>query len=139
MILPCSSTTILPAPEANDLPHPTGRNRNVGTYSSVQQHLPSLYGIGDMGLPDSATPERKAQAQQLKAYLQRIMPPAILPPLADAIRKLGDLRETDGLFAGGEILLQRVEIDAVEDEMLAKGSAQMPDTNRWRRQMLHGF
>ncbi|WP_437787383.1 hypothetical protein [Sorangium sp. So ce1097] len=48
---------------------PAGRDRNVGTYTSVQQHLPTLYGVGEMGLPDSATPARKAQARQLAAYL----------------------------------------------------------------------
>ena len=29
----------------------------------------ALYGIGEAGLPDSASDERKAQAEQLKAYL----------------------------------------------------------------------
>ncbi|WP_437604663.1 hypothetical protein WMF20_25890 [Sorangium sp. So ce834] len=48
---------------------PAGRDRNVGAYTSVQQHLPTLYGVGEMGLPDSATPARKAQARQLAAYL----------------------------------------------------------------------
>lgn len=48
---------------------PPGRNRNVVRYTSVQQHLPAIYGIGETGLPDSASAERKAQAQQLKAYL----------------------------------------------------------------------
>lgn len=48
---------------------PAGRDRHAGAYTSVQQHLPMLYGIGEMGLPDSATTARKAQAKQLKAYL----------------------------------------------------------------------
>ncbi|KYF57133.1 hypothetical protein BE04_35400 [Sorangium cellulosum] len=48
---------------------PVGRNRNVGAYTSVRQHLPMLYGVGEAGLPDSATPARKAQARQLAAYL----------------------------------------------------------------------
>ncbi|WP_437664816.1 hypothetical protein [Sorangium sp. So ce1182] len=48
---------------------PAGRDRNAGAYTSVQQHLPMLYGIGEMGLPDSAPPARKAQARQLAAYL----------------------------------------------------------------------
>lgn len=48
---------------------PAGRDRNVGAYTSVQQHLPTLYGVGEVGLPDSATPARKAQARQLAAYL----------------------------------------------------------------------
>lgn len=48
---------------------PIGRNRSVGKYTSIQTHLPMLYGIGEAGLPDSASAERKGQAQQLKAYL----------------------------------------------------------------------
>ncbi|APR88498.1 hypothetical protein A7982_13847 [Minicystis rosea] len=48
---------------------PAGRDRKAGAYTSVQQHLPMLYGVGEMGLPDSATPARKAQAKQLRAYL----------------------------------------------------------------------
>ncbi|WP_437933051.1 hypothetical protein [Sorangium sp. So ce341] len=48
---------------------PVGRDRNVGAYTSVRQHLPMLYGVGEAGLPDSATPARKAQARQLAAYL----------------------------------------------------------------------
>jgi len=35
------------------------------------------------------------EAEQLKAYLQRTMPPAVLAPLAEAMRKLGDLRDPD--------------------------------------------
>lgn len=48
---------------------PKFRNRNVGTYHSMQHHLPDVYGIGEVGLPDSVSPERKAQAKQLQAYL----------------------------------------------------------------------
>ena len=54
---------------ADDLTAPPGRNRNVSRYASVQNHFPAVYGIGELGLPRSATPERKAQAKQLKAYL----------------------------------------------------------------------
>lgn len=49
--------------------NPPFRNRNIGAYHSVQHHLPDIYGIGEVGLPDSAPPERKAQARQLQAYL----------------------------------------------------------------------
>lgn len=48
---------------------PAGRDRDVSAYCSIQHHLPDCYGIGEFGLPDSATPERKARAKQLKAYL----------------------------------------------------------------------
>jgi hypothetical protein len=52
-----------------DIKPTTGRNRDVATYPSIQHQFPATYGIGEMGLPESASPERKAQAQQLKAYL----------------------------------------------------------------------
>jgi hypothetical protein len=43
--------------------------RNIGDYYSIQNHFPEIYGIGEIGLPESAPPLRKAQAKQLKAYL----------------------------------------------------------------------
>ena len=58
-----------PARASNPLAPPSGRDRGVGRYTSVQHHFPDVYGIGEAGLPESATPERKAQARQLKAYL----------------------------------------------------------------------
>lgn len=54
---------------SNTLPLPAGRNRNVGHYTSVQHHLPRLYGAGEGGQTASAPSERKARALQLKAYL----------------------------------------------------------------------
>jgi hypothetical protein len=39
------------------------------------------------------------EAEQLKAYLQRTVPPAALAPLAEAIARLGDLREPDAELA----------------------------------------
>jgi len=43
--------------------------RNIQAYHSIQQHFPEVYGIGDTGLPASASSHRIAQARQLKAYL----------------------------------------------------------------------
>lgn len=54
---------------ARDLPLPEGRSRQVARYRSVQHHLPRVYGVGPDGLPASATPQRRAQAAQLKAYV----------------------------------------------------------------------
>lgn len=48
---------------------PTGDFRNAHEYFSVQNHFPDIYGLSLYGVPESATPERKAQARQLKAYL----------------------------------------------------------------------
>jgi len=52
-----------------DLVPPIGHDRKVGSYYSIQHQFPASYGIGAMGLPPSASPQRKAQARQLKAYL----------------------------------------------------------------------
>lgn len=52
-----------------DLIPPPGRNRDVGTYFSIQHQFPACYGIGEMGLLQTAPARRKGQAKQLKAYL----------------------------------------------------------------------
>lgn len=62
-------STPIPRCDAGTLTPPVGRNRSAGKYTSIQTHLPMLFGIGETGLPDSVSAERKAQAQQLKAYL----------------------------------------------------------------------
>jgi len=56
-------------PDERDVPPSPGRDRNVGNYYSLQHQFPATYGIGAMGLPESATPQRVVQAKQLKAYL----------------------------------------------------------------------
>ncbi|KAA3660333.1 MAG: hypothetical protein DWQ10_06910 [Calditrichaeota bacterium] len=46
-----------------------GTDREIANYFSFQHQFPANYGIGALGLPDSASAQRKAQAKQLKAYL----------------------------------------------------------------------
>ncbi|MDX1998894.1 MAG: hypothetical protein SF066_14350, partial [Thermoanaerobaculia bacterium] len=48
---------------------PKGVWRELSAYSSIQNQYPEIYGIGSYGLPNSAPPERRAQARQLKGYL----------------------------------------------------------------------
>ncbi|MBE7170238.1 MAG: hypothetical protein INR73_06595 [Williamsia sp.] len=55
--------------EDKDIVPRAGMYRRLHTYYSIQNHFPQLYGIGEAGLPASASPARKAQAKQLKAYL----------------------------------------------------------------------
>lgn len=55
--------------ERGDLPVPTGADRDLDAYFPVQHSFPLTYGIGPAGLPSTATPLRRAQAKQLKAYL----------------------------------------------------------------------
>ncbi len=52
-----------------DLSPPQGRDRHTGSYYSLLHQFPDVYGIGAMGLPASASPQRQAQARQLTAYL----------------------------------------------------------------------
>lgn len=52
-----------------DLPVPAGEYQELSIYTPVQNELPRVYGTGPVGLPASATDQRKAQAKQLKAYL----------------------------------------------------------------------
>ena len=54
---------------AIDLPIPSGIFRNPEDYYPLQYSFPLTYGIGTEGLPAGASPERKAQTRQLKAYL----------------------------------------------------------------------
>ncbi|WP_299464200.1 hypothetical protein [uncultured Microscilla sp.] len=60
-----------PVPEVQDLDYlPTkGTNQEVAYYTSVRQHMPEVYGITPYGLPENASPARRAQARQLSAYL----------------------------------------------------------------------
>ena len=64
-----SSTSQRPPAKSLDLPIPMGDYRELSDYESVQSEFPVAYGIGEIGLPASASLERKAQAKQLQAYL----------------------------------------------------------------------
>lgn len=57
------------AEDKYDILPPQGVPRDLGRYTSVQTHFPLNFGIGYEGLAASESPERKAQAAQLKAYL----------------------------------------------------------------------
>lgn len=61
-----------PAPEeaaTAPWPLPPGRDRRVADYPPLGQELPSIYGVGALGLAPGASPQRRAQASQLRAYL----------------------------------------------------------------------
>lgn len=48
---------------------PRGVHRRLDRYTSVQDHLPAIYGVGRHGVSSAAPPQRQARARQLKAYL----------------------------------------------------------------------
>ncbi|NER96084.1 MAG: hypothetical protein F6J86_19940 [Symploca sp. SIO1B1] len=60
---------ISPTSAAKDIFIPSGEYRELSDYVSIQSDLPENYGVGEVGLPQSASSRRKAQAKQLKAYL----------------------------------------------------------------------
>ncbi|WP_075341984.1 hypothetical protein [Tenacibaculum agarivorans] len=55
--------------EEKDILLTVGQDRAIENYFSIQEQFPTNYGIGTVGLPDTASEKRKAQAKQLKAYL----------------------------------------------------------------------
>ncbi|NET28641.1 hypothetical protein [Okeania sp. SIO1I7] len=64
-----SSEELSSVKQAQDIPIPVGEYRELSDYESIQNEFPVNYGIGEFGLPASATTERKGQAKQLQAYL----------------------------------------------------------------------
>ena len=56
-------------PGSEDLEIPGGIQYALSEYYPVQNDLPLVYGVGEAGLPDHVSIERRAQAKQLKGYL----------------------------------------------------------------------
>jgi len=54
---------------SNELELPSGTYSNIGTYSTVQNDFPEVYGIGQLGVKPRATKAETSKAKQLKAYL----------------------------------------------------------------------
>ncbi|HAE59522.1 MAG TPA: hypothetical protein DCG54_08450 [Anaerolineae bacterium] len=77
-----------------DIRLPAGQERKIGQYYSIQHQFPATYGIGAIGLPDSASPQRKAQAKQLKAYLMFFD-----QLLANYFAQLGNAKELFSFYA----------------------------------------
>lgn len=77
---------------------PRGTYRETDQFFSIQNDFPLTYGIGEPGLPATASNERVAQARQLKAYLAFFD-----QVLADYLAQLGNLRK---LFSLDQSLAQ---------------------------------
>jgi hypothetical protein len=75
---------------------PGGRRRDLSRFASLRRQLPAAYGVGPDGLGSAASPERRAIARQLEAYLlifdqllsnalaQLALVPELLSPVASA-------------------------------------------------------
>lgn len=50
-------------------PPPSGHHGNHFKYYSIQHNFPEVYGIGQFGVPETASPQRKVQAHQLRGYV----------------------------------------------------------------------
>lgn len=59
----------IPPASENEIIPPTGRERNIARYQSIQDQFPNTYGINELGLSSTASPQRLARARQLKGYL----------------------------------------------------------------------
>ena len=59
---------LAPSPQSPPTPLP-GRRRDLTSFRSLRRQLPAAYGVGPDGLGSNASPERRAQALQLQAYL----------------------------------------------------------------------
>ena len=57
------------ASQNKELKIPQGKITETDYYTSVTNNFPENYGIGEVGLSESASVERKAKAKQLKGYL----------------------------------------------------------------------
>ena len=60
---------VLSADVSFDLEIPVGNTLFVEEYYSIRNNFPLTYGIGEAGLSDSVSEQRKAQAKQLKGFL----------------------------------------------------------------------
>lgn len=57
------------AAENKEIKIPHGKITETDFYTSITHNFPENYGIGEIGLSESASGERKAKAKQLKGYL----------------------------------------------------------------------
>ena len=108
-----------------DIPIPIGEYRELADYESIQNDFPLNYGIGEIGLPPSASTERKAQAKQLQAYLM-----VFDQLLANAFAQLDHVKELFS-FHNSELktyFTQSIAHHPGADAILAAGYAQSLET-----------
>jgi hypothetical protein len=77
-----------------DTPVPVGRDRRLADYLPLRFELPGTYGVRPGSLSSQASPERKAAANQLRAYLMMI--DALLASSFAQLSGVGSLLSVDG-------------------------------------------
>ncbi len=55
--------------QVNTIPIPQGTDRAARDYYSIREQFPTIYGLGEYGLPSTADKKRLGQLNQLKGYL----------------------------------------------------------------------
>lgn len=113
----------------NKLTIPLGDDLNIGEYSSFQNSFPENYGIGETGLSSKETPQRKAQAKQLQAYL--LFFDQILASYFAQLQKAKDLlsvnqSEDNSYFTQAVADIQGIE-NLIPEEYLQKSVKELSD------------
>lgn len=104
-----------------DVEIPEGTYLEINDYYPVQNEFPLNYGIGPHGLPSDASPERQAQARQLKAYLllyEQLLTNylAQLSNVKDLFSYKATVDRTTGNITGRSYFVQELkEIDGLTD------------------------
>lgn len=94
---------------------PAGRDRGVGRSASILHQMPACYGVGELGLPASAPPSRRARQKQLRAYLlffDQLLSNAFAQ-LAHAGRLLSFHGEGAGTYASQPVLGDSLDLGAI--------------------------
>jgi hypothetical protein len=97
---------------------PRGQPVDAGGYVSIQEQYPAVYGINRYGVGSEATPARRAQARQFKAYLL-----AFEQLLADSFALLDGLRDLCAVGSGPRQRAFRQYLDACD----STGATLVPD------------
>jgi len=73
---------------------PSGSYLETGSYSTIQNDFPDVYGIGQLGIKSRATTAEKAKAKQLKGYL--LFFDQILASYFAHLQKVNDILSING-------------------------------------------
>lgn len=135
-----------------DLAVPQGEYRSPEDYYPVQYSFPLTYGIGYDGLPEHASPQRRGQARQLKAYLlffEQLLANSLaqlahsgdlfaLDPAIDKTYYVRDLRQ-EALIRGVTDIVD-VRLTPTEQQRLAESEPEYLDRrNRFLDHLLGRF
>ena len=109
-----------------------GQSRDTLSYRPVQYDLPTVYGVGEAGLPPHADVLRKAQQRQLKGYLlffEQLLADFLAQLThAHALFSVGDIKQTYFAQYLGDIK----DSEGLLSEAFKDAIAGAPDAQGWR-------